>query len=563
MKVAGKKGRWHYNGQVETSSEKFGGMDHWNVRLAHAPTMGHGYSALLKTAPDPRSEKALRYGFVIDNRKCIGCHACTLACKSEHQVPLGVNRTHVKYVEKGRFPNNVRKFSVMRCNHCADAPCVDICPTSALYARADGIVDFDNDRCIGCKSCMQACPYDALYIDPETHTAAKCNYCTHRVDNGLEPACVIVCPVEAIVSGDLDDSGSNIARLVANEAVRARKPEKGTRPKLFYVEGDESVLDPSASPRRNDFFWSEQAAGVGHFAAAGSMPMAGANAFQAESEIKGERVYDAPGKGVLWGWEVPAYIWTKAIAVGVCLIAWCYRWLGGALSPAEETRVLILSLVFLGLTGGLLIKDLDRPDRFLYVLLRPHWRSWLVRGAYIITAFGAITAMMLAALLLDRPLPVLAVPGVGLAVLGAVYTAFLLAQAKGRDLWQSPLSPLHMLVHACMAGSIALAALAPGSRVAMHLVLIVAIALNLGLTALEHGTPHSTADAERAARLMRRGPLGRWFLAGLLLGNLLPLLLLLAPLGSGALFAAGSLALMGVFALEYARITAPQRIPLS
>ena len=136
----------------------------------------------------------LIYGFVIDNRLCIGCHACTVACKSEHDVPIGVNRTHVKYIEKGEFPKSTREFSVHRCNHCADAPCVEICPTTALYTRADGIVDFDNDRCIGCKSCMQACPYDALYIDPETNTAAKCNYCAHKIDGGYEPACVIVCP---------------------------------------------------------------------------------------------------------------------------------------------------------------------------------------------------------------------------------------------------------------------------------------------------------------------------------------------------------------------------------
>ena len=150
----------------------------------------------------------MNYGFVIDNRLCIGCHACTVACKSEHDIPIGVNRTHVKYIEKGEFPKSKREFSVHRCNHCANAPCVEICPTTALYSRLDGIVDFDNERCIGCKSCMQACPYDALYIDPNTNTAAKCNYCAHRLDGGYEPACVIVCPVEAIVSGDLSDSKS-------------------------------------------------------------------------------------------------------------------------------------------------------------------------------------------------------------------------------------------------------------------------------------------------------------------------------------------------------------------
>ncbi len=133
----------------------------------------------------------MNYGFVIDNRMCIGCHACTVVCKSEHDVPIGVNRTHVKYIEKGMFPNNTREFSVHRCNHCADAPCVEICPTTALYTRADGIVDFDNDRCIGCKSCTQACPYDALYIDPDTNTAAKCNYCAHRLDHEHEPAYIV------------------------------------------------------------------------------------------------------------------------------------------------------------------------------------------------------------------------------------------------------------------------------------------------------------------------------------------------------------------------------------
>ncbi len=146
----------------------------------------------------------MKYGFVIDQRKCIGCHACTVACKAEHDVPIGVYRTWVKYIEKGEFPNTRRHFLVTRCNHCDDAPCVAVCPTKALFKRADGIVDFDRERCIGCKSCMQACPYDALYIDPETHTAAKCNYCAHRVDQGLQPACVVVCPVQAIIAGDLE-----------------------------------------------------------------------------------------------------------------------------------------------------------------------------------------------------------------------------------------------------------------------------------------------------------------------------------------------------------------------
>jgi Fe-S-cluster-containing dehydrogenase component len=208
----------------------------------------------------------MKYGFIIDNRKCIGCHACTTACKSEHQVPVGVNRTWVKQVEKGEFPNTRRLFSVMRCNHCTDAPCVEICPTEALHFRKDGIVDFDKDRCIGCKSCMQACPYDALYIDPETHTAAKCNYCAHRIDVGLEPACVVVCPEHAIISGDMEDPGSEISVLLSRQQTKVRKPEKGTQPNLFYIDADDLSLIPTATERTPDTLWGHQARGVGHFA---------------------------------------------------------------------------------------------------------------------------------------------------------------------------------------------------------------------------------------------------------------------------------------------------------
>ena len=199
----------------------------------------------------------MRYGFAIDHRKCIGCHACTVACKTEHEVPLGSFRTWVKYVERGSFPNTRRFFTVLRCNHCTDAPCVPICPTVALFKRNDGIVDFDKDRCIGCKSCMQACPYDAIYIDPNTNTAAKCNFCAHRVEVGLEPACVIVCPERAIIAGDVDDPKSEIARLVGREQVEVRKPEQGTGPNVYYIGADSASLTPTAIARGQDYLWSQ------------------------------------------------------------------------------------------------------------------------------------------------------------------------------------------------------------------------------------------------------------------------------------------------------------------
>jgi Fe-S-cluster-containing dehydrogenase component len=186
----------------------------------------------------------VRYGFVLDQTRCIGCHACTVACKSENEVPLGAFRTWVKYIEKGTFPDARRHFAVLRCNQCDDSPCTTICPTTALFRRKDGIVDFDSSRCIGCKSCMQACPYDALYIDPFENTAAKCNFCSHRVDAGLAPACEIVCPTQAIISGDLDDPESAVSKIVAREPVQVRKPDQGTKPKVFYVGADAALLDP-------------------------------------------------------------------------------------------------------------------------------------------------------------------------------------------------------------------------------------------------------------------------------------------------------------------------------
>ena len=162
------------------------------------------------------------YGFVIDLKKCIGCHACTIACKAEHQIPVGVNRCWVKTVEKGTFPDTRRFFFPVLCNQCVEAPCVRICPTNALFKRRDGIVDLNGSACIGCRDCMEACPYDQLLIDPNTHTAEKCNFCANRVENKLLPACVSVCPTECRIFGDLDDPASDVSRIVQMDAFTVR-----------------------------------------------------------------------------------------------------------------------------------------------------------------------------------------------------------------------------------------------------------------------------------------------------------------------------------------------------
>ena len=534
----------------------------------------------------------MKYGFVIDNRKCIGCHACTTACKSEHQVPVGVNRTWVKQVEKGSFPDTRRLFSVMRCNHCTDAPCVDICPVEALYIRDDGIVDFDHDRCIGCKSCMQACPYDALYINPENNTAAKCNYCAHRIDLGLEPACVNVCPEHAIISGDMNNPESEIAQLLARQATKVRKPEKNTRPNLFYIDADDVSLIPTATKKSPDYVYSSQSVGVGHYAKeAEKLAFSNGDVITALEKIeapispertpktvevimnKSNRAYDAPDKGILWGWEVSAYVWTKAISSGIVLLlsaGHLFHWFGG---QSREITLwgLGLSLLFLALTGLFLILDLDRPDRFLNVLLRPQWSSWLVRGGYAITVFGGLLSLTWIsfwlgwATVMHLALHLSAL----VAVVVAIYTAFLFAQAKGRDFWQSPILPMHMLVHAALAGSVSLWLLAyflpyPFQVLLDMIVLIISasIIVNLLVIALELIITHPTKDANMVAQMIVKGPYKRKFWLGLLLiGNIIPLLFF--NLTSQFLFVPATLVLLGIFITEHIWVEAPQQIPLS
>ena len=246
-------------------------------------------------------------------------------------------------------------------------PAYRLAPVTALYRRhQDGIVDFDPERCIGCKACLQACPYDALHIDPDTHTAAKCNFCAHRVEVGLEPSCQVVCPTQAIVSGDLDDPTSYISKLISREPVQVRKPEKGTVPKLFYIDADESTLTPSAATPSKDYgIWNEMpnANGNGHNPA---IIEDSENLLQDLVAKSAKTVYDVEHPAP-WGWKVSAYIWTKSIAAGAFLLPAA----GLALGLVSDNPLLawggpILALIFLAITAGLLVWDLKRPRSLLY-----------------------------------------------------------------------------------------------------------------------------------------------------------------------------------------------------
>ena len=479
----------------------------------------------------------MNYAFLIDNRRCIGCHACSVACKAEHEVPLGVARTWVKYIEKGRFPETRRTFTVTRCNHCDDAPCVEICPTASLFRRHDGIVDFDPRRCIGCKACQQGCPYDAIYMDPETETAAKCNFCAHRVEVGLEPPCVTVCPTQAIVAGDLDDPRSRIVEITGRVPVQVRKPEKGTRPKVYYVEGDAAALVPAAAPPASDYMWSQSP----QRQAVSAMPLT-------EDAGAPRRTYGVREQHRnSWGIKVSAYLWTKSLAAGAFLVP---ALLALASPETHELRpgAALVAAVFLGITGVLLIWDLRQPQRFLWTLLKPQWRSWLTRGSYVLAAYGGLLTLHIAAGFARRPVPVaLTALTILVAAAAAVYTAFLFGQAKGRDLWQSPLLGPHLVVQALAAGA---ALFAP----AWLLWLLPANGL---LIAGEVFGSHASEDARRAAHLIQDDP--RFTSGVLVLGHLLPLALLWASPGLSSV--AACLALGGLLVWEHLYVQAPQMIP--
>jgi len=564
------------------------------------------------------------YGFLIDHRKCIGCHACSTACKSENEVPLGVYRTWVKYVETGTFPDTRRHFQVTRCNHCANPPCVRICPVTAMYQRADGIVEFDPQVCIGCKACLQACPYDAIYIDPETHSAAKCHFCSHRTDIGLKPACEVVCPEEAIISGDLDDPTSMISRLIAREPVSVRKSEQGTAPKLFYIGASDVTLTPTVPQTNTSFVWSDVASDQARALSESVVrsPSSVAEAPELRTTDHGPRTTDhGPRTGTIyraptdhgprttdhgrfagqmvqtaynaqhkipWHWPVPTYLVTKGIGSGAFMALALAAGLGlAALDGLFTTVALAVALLFIGITTGLLVFDLEKPRMFVTILTRPQWRSWLTRGAFVLIGFtllgglwllaeaGALLGLIASSLAATLRVA-LAWLGFPLALLSAIYTAFLFAQAEGRDLWQSPLLPFHLLVQALMAGAGALLllglALPLGAGMAALLLWLfgATLALDLFVTlAGEFGIPHASVVAARAAHAISHGRYRRWFWGGsIALGHILPLALLalglLVPTIGPALGALGALAtIAGLYAFEYAFVMAPQEIPNS
>jgi hypothetical protein len=406
---------------------------------------------------------------------------------------------------------------------------------------------------------MAACPYDAIFINPEDHSAEKCNMCAHRLDMGLEPACVTVCPTGAILVGDGNDPASPVASIVACEPVQVRRPEKETRPGLYYKGAHQATLDPLAARRPGGglFAWATQGAPDPQLVVSGHP---GRPASSAAALLSYDVPHHAP-----WGWRVSLYTWTKSVAAGGFAVPAALAFAG--ILPwgnaAARWAAPLLALAFLALTGGLLVADLKHPERFWLIFTRHHWRSWLVRGAFILGGFGAAVALYLVAALagLTGARQVLAGLGLPLAVAAAVYTAYLFAQAKARDMWQSALLAPHLAVQAALAGAAAmlplLAWLAPGRpTTADEVILAAAAAVHLALVAGEITTPHVTAHARLAVHELSRGRYRTPFGTGVVL--------IAAAVGApwiGTL--ATPLALAGLLAYEHAYVQAGQSVPLA
>jgi Fe-S-cluster-containing dehydrogenase component len=211
-----------------------------------------------------------QWAFVVDTTKCIGCGKCAEACKAENNVPAEheFNRTWVeRYVvsNKGETfvdspdggihgfssaPANIKYqgikitksyFVPKLCNQCENPPCVQVCPVGATYRTDDGVVLVNRSRCIGCRYCIQACPYGARFLDPRYHVADKCTWCYHRISQGRNPACVDMCPVGARMFGDLNDPNSASSQALKNKRISVLKPSLGTQPQVFYVGLEEEV----------------------------------------------------------------------------------------------------------------------------------------------------------------------------------------------------------------------------------------------------------------------------------------------------------------------------------
>ncbi len=185
------------------------------------------------------------YVMIHDERRCIGCQACSVSCRSENLVPETVTRLQVRIEgPKGIAPNLHFQYPRVSCQQCANAPCVTVCPTGASYVTEDGIISVKQNLCVGCLYCLAACPYKVRFINPEHKGADKCNFCKDtRLKEGKTPACVDICPTSALTFGDLNDPKSEVSKLLSTEITYQSKTHLGTKPRMYRIPTKQGGID--------------------------------------------------------------------------------------------------------------------------------------------------------------------------------------------------------------------------------------------------------------------------------------------------------------------------------
>ena len=378
-----------------------------------------------------------RWGMVVDINRCVGCQTCTIACKHANDTLPGVQWRSVLDVELGTFPDVQREFLVVGCQHCAEPPCVPVCPSGATAQRADGLVTMDYDLCIGCAYCAVSCPYQARtitheqdwYYGVETRqeqtvahadrigVAQKCTFCIERVDEGLmqgrkpgedldyTPACAASCVAEAISFGDFNDSDSRVARLVADNASFQMHAELGTDPQVKYLY--ELAATPGREPAPSDL----------------------------DDTVMSDPANPLVGKlQPFWDFRAAMNFILGGMGSALAFLAMLNQVFWGLPETALQ-YIFIAAGIFMAVGLTFVWMEIGRKLRFLHVFYRPH-SSWMTREAYVV---GLYYMAVFAGLIWPQPwLYVLA----GILAIGFLYCqARILYAAKGIPAWRAPLIP--------------------------------------------------------------------------------------------------------------------------
>jgi Fe-S-cluster-containing dehydrogenase component/DMSO reductase anchor subunit len=394
------------------------------------------------------TEKTLRWGMVVDLNRCVGCQTCTIACKHSNDTVPGVQWRRVLDIETGSFPDVERVFMVTGCQHCAEPPCVPVCPTGATQQRADGLVTMNYDVCIGCAYCAVSCPYQARtivhderwYYGVETKqekavahperlgVAQKCTFCVEKVDEAkvrgltpgvdleVTPACSASCIAQAIIFGDFNNAESNVSQLVGNNKSFQMHAELGTDPQIKYL------YEAPATPGRDI----------------------------ADDENDEERMADPanPLAGKLqtfWDWRAAMNWCFGGLAGGMIFAAWAAS-TAGLIDPSRLTKFYLLGAALMSIGLFCVFLKIGRQERFWRAFLRPN-TSWMSRELYVVVMlFGALVAQLI------WPHPVIATLIAFTAISFVYCQAQILHAAKGIPAWRAPLVPTMILASGLFEG---------------------------------------------------------------------------------------------------------------